>query len=66
MTCIIKLKPDEDEVYKFYEKKRAEGKHFYVCMTAASSKLLRVYFGKVKEALDLADSQELKCGGARA
>jgi transposase len=66
MTSIVKLKPTDDEVYKFYEKKRAEGKHFYVCMTAASSKLLRVYFGKVKEALDLADLQEPECGDAGA
>jgi hypothetical protein len=51
MTGIVKLQPKGDEVYKFYEKKRSEGKHYYVCMTAASAKFLRVYFGKVRAAL---------------
>ena len=55
LTCIVKLRPKDNEVFNFYEKKRSESKHFYVCMTAASSKFLRVYFGKVRDALSEAE-----------
>lgn len=32
-------------------KKRTEGKPYYVYMTAGANKFLRVYYGKVKEYL---------------
>jgi transposase len=51
VSVIIQNRPIDNDVYKFYEKKRSEGKHFYVCVTAAFAKFLRVYFGKVRAAL---------------
>ena len=50
MDILIKTKPD-DAVYWFMDKKRAEGKPYYVYMTAGANKFLRVYYGKVKEHL---------------
>jgi hypothetical protein len=43
----------------FLSKKRAEGKPYYVYMTAGATKFLRVYYGRVKEHLDrLEDDNE--------
>ena len=50
MDVLIKTKPD-DAVYLFMDKKRAEGKPYYVYMTAGANKFLRVYYGRVKEYL---------------
>lgn len=41
--------PTNDEVFQFMCKKRDEGKHYYVYMTAASNKFLRRYYGQVRE-----------------
>ena len=51
MECLIKTKPPEDPVYQFMAKKRAEGKPYYVYMTAVANKFLRIYYGRVKEYL---------------
>jgi len=40
-----------DPVYAFMDKKRAQGKPYYVYMTAGSNKFLRIYYGRVKEYL---------------
>ena len=50
MDILIKTKPD-DAVYLFMDKKRAQGKSYYVYMTAGANKFLRVYYGRVKEYL---------------
>lgn len=34
------------------DKKRSEGKHFYVYMVAGDAKFLRIYYARVKEVLD--------------
>ena len=47
---LIKTKPD-DAVYLFMDKKRAQGKPYYVYMTAGANKFLRIYYGRVKEYL---------------
>ena len=39
-------------VFCFMDKKRAEGKHFYVYTVAGSAKFLRIYYAKVKEHLN--------------
>ena len=39
--------PADEPVYQFLDKKRSEGKHYYVYMTAACNKFLRVYYGRV-------------------
>ena len=56
MTVIIKRQPESDPVYQFLDKKRSEGKSYRVYMIAAAHKFLRIYYGKVKEALNKLDS----------
>lgn len=49
MDGLIKTKPQEDPVYLFMDKKRVQGKPYYVYMTAGANKFLRIYYGRVKE-----------------
>lgn len=51
MSILIKTKPQDDAVYQFLDRKRAEGKPYYVYMTAGANKFLRVYYGRVNEYL---------------
>lgn len=51
MDTLIKNAPSEDPVFCFMDKKRAEGKPYFVYMTAGANKFLRIYYGKVKEYL---------------
>lgn len=51
MDCLIQTKPQDDPVYQFMDKKRAEGKPYMVYMTAGANKFLRIYYGRVKEYL---------------
>ena len=51
LECFIKTKPQDDPVYLFMDKKRAQGKPYYVYMTAGANKFLRIYYGRVKEYL---------------
>lgn len=52
MTTLIQHAPEDDQVYQFLDRKRHEGKHYYVYMTAAANKFLRVYYGTVKAYLN--------------
>ena len=51
MDVLLKSMPQEDTVYQFMDKKRAQGKAYYVYMTAGANKFLRIYYGRVKEYL---------------
>ena len=51
MDALIKTHPQDDPVYQFLDKKRAQGKPYYVYMTAGANKFLRIYYGRVKEYL---------------
>ncbi len=51
MDGLIKRSPANDPVYAFMDKKRSEGKPYYVYMTAGANKFLRIYFGRVREYL---------------
>jgi len=51
MDCLIQTKPQDDPVYQFMDKKRAEGNPYLVYMTAGANKFLRIYYGRVKEYL---------------
>ena len=51
MDGLIKRSPADDDVYAFMDKKRAQGKPYYVYMTAGANKFLRIYYGRVKEYL---------------
>ena len=59
IVCTYLLRAPADEpVYQFLDKKRAEGKPYFVYMTAAQNKFLRIYYARVKECLLTADAQE--------
>ena len=51
MDGLIKRSPEDDAVYAFMDKKRAQGKPYYVYMTAGANKFLRIYYGRVREYL---------------
>lgn len=53
MDGLIKRSPADDPVYAFMDKKRAQGKEYYVYMTAGANKFLRIYYGRVREYLAL-------------
>jgi transposase len=55
VSTYLKRKPD-DPIFHFLDRKRSEGKPFFVCMTAAANKFLRVYYARVKEHLAAAES----------
>ena len=52
MTVLLLKAPPDDPVFQFLDKKRAEGKPYYVYMTAGCNKFLRIYYGRVKEFMD--------------
>ncbi len=51
MDGLIQRSPADDPVYAFMDKKRSEGKPYYVYMTAGANKFLRIYYGRVREFL---------------
>ena len=51
MSALLQTSLADDPVFQFLDKKRAEGKPYYVYMTAGANKFLRVYYGRVKEYL---------------
>lgn len=55
MGIYLKCAPAEEPIYQFLDRKRAEGKPFYVYMTAGANKFLRRYFAKVREYLATLD-----------
>ncbi len=57
MTTYIRLSPADEPVYQFLDKKRAEGKPYYVYMTAAANKFLRIYYARVKECMAKLDEE---------
>jgi len=60
MDGLIKRSPADDPVYAFMDKKRAQGKPYYVYMTAGANKFLRIYYGRVKEYLaSLSEAEEI-------
>lgn len=56
MTCLLQNSPCDDAVYQFLDRKRAEGKRYYVYMVAGCNKFLRIYYARVKEYLTLLDA----------
>ena len=49
MDSLIQRSPEDDPVYAFMDKKRAQGKPYHVYMTAGANKFLRIYYGRVNE-----------------
>lgn len=58
MDSLIQRAPAGDAVYDFMDKKRAQGKPYYVYMTAGANKFLRIYYGRVKEYLESLDANQ--------
>lgn len=56
MKCYLQNAPENEPVFQFIDKKRAEGKPYYVYMTAAANKFLRRYYAKVNEYLSSSDN----------
>jgi len=56
MDVLLRKAPADDPAFRFLDKKRAEGKRYYVYMTAGANKFLRIYYGKVKEYLASLDA----------
>jgi hypothetical protein len=52
VECHLLNSPTDEPVCQFLDKKRSEGKNFYVYMTAACNKFLRIYYARIKEFLD--------------
>ena len=44
----LRLSPKDNPLYQFLDKKRKEGKPYFVYMTATANKFLRVYFARVR------------------
>ena len=51
MTIYLRLSPADEAVYQLLDKKRSEGKPYYVYMTAGANKFLRIYYARVKECM---------------
>ncbi len=70
MEVYLKRAPQDEPVFQFLDRKRSEGKPFYIYMTAAPNKFLRRYYAQVRDYLatldDLSqvdtDSTGLKAG----
>lgn len=62
MVCsvILRASDPEDPVYRFMDKKRAEGKHFYVYIVAGAAKFLRIYYERLKEYLSAMKADKTK------
>jgi len=56
MSTLLQLAPADEPVFQFLDRKRAEGKPYYVYMTAGANKFLRIYFGKVRDHLAALDA----------
>ncbi len=52
MTIYLKRQPSDEPVYQFLDKKRSEGKPYKVYMIAAAHKFLRIYYARVRDALN--------------
>lgn len=55
MSTCLQHAPADEPVFQFLDRKRAEGKHYYVYMTAGANKFLRIYYGTVKAYLGQLD-----------
>ena len=51
MTALLENAPSGEHIYQFLARKRAEGKPYFVYMTAGANKFLRIYYGKMRDYL---------------
>jgi transposase len=60
MSSLLKTSPPNAPIYQFLDRKRAQGKPYYVYMTAGANKFLRIYYGKVRDHLAALDVQAVQ------
>ena len=58
MDGLIQRSPQDNPVYAFVDKKRADGNPYYVYMTAGANKFLPIYYGKVNASLSPKEDAE--------
>jgi len=58
-SAILRRGDLDDPIFAFMDKKRGEGKHYFVYMVAGAAKLLRIYYAKVTECYLYGESEEL-------
>ena len=56
MTILLQNAPADEPVFQFLDRKRSEGKPYYVYMTAGANKFLRRYYGKARDCFAAMDS----------
>ena len=56
-STILQHSDPANPIFQFMDKKRAEGKHFYVYMVAGAAKFLRIYYARVKAHLIALDAE---------
>lgn len=56
MCCVLQLSRSDEQVYRFLDRKRGEGKPYKVYMIAGANKFLRIYYARVKEFFDKTQS----------
>ena len=52
MSVYLQNAPQDEPVFQFMNRKRAEGKHYKVYMMASANKFLRIYYAAVNAYLD--------------
>ena len=56
MSVLLQHADPDNSVFQFMDRKRAEGKHFYVYTVAGAAKFLRIYYARVKAHLAALDA----------
>lgn len=56
-SVLLQHSDPSSPVFQFMDKKRSEGKHFYVYMVAGAAKFLRIYYAQVKAYLETLDAE---------
>jgi hypothetical protein len=59
VECYLLHSPVDDPIYQFLDKKRSEGKNYYVYMTATCNKFSRIYYARVKEFMDSLENETI-------
>lgn len=58
VSAHLKKSPTDEAVYQFLDRKRSEGKPYYVYMTASANKFLRIYYGTIKPHLESSETTD--------
>jgi len=56
MRCVLQNNNPDETIWRFIDRKRAEGKPFKVYMIAGANKFLRIYYARVIDSLKNGDN----------